>query len=155
MGIKEPLKGSNPRQDAKPRQKTKQITGGAGGASRQDLLHAGKVNANQNRCHGEKCSNQSKRDCDNSMCGRCCRNSQVSCSVHETDIFPHAAPGYATGRVFYDPQPRGYFKGRDDMAQAVNSKQQLRSVLFGPDFHVRDDDVIKAVELWKRGSGGA
>ena len=148
MGIKQPLKICVPRPDTKRWPKIREIAR-EGTAAIQQETHTAKVKANQKKCRGEKCSNQAKRDCDNSMCGRCCRKSQEVCSVHEPDAGARAVTSYVTDRGFYHLEPRGYFNTREDMTQFTDSKKQLQGVVFGPDFKIRDDDIIRAVDMWK------
>ncbi|XP_068675364.1 uncharacterized protein [Montipora foliosa] len=101
----------------------------------------------QRKCRGLRCSNQPKRGCDFDMCGRCCKKIAEPCSVHE-DFSVFEPPVFHGNYSLTKIEPRALFSSKTDLDHLI-SVTPFRSVTFGSDFSVHDDDVIKIVDLCK------
>lgn len=123
FGVKEPLKISTPRtlnhhkkiQEISD-QEAKQITEAA----------KGKQNAQSRKCHGKGCPNQKKKDCDNEMCGRCCRKSGEYCDVHEDAIDVYMPPSYESSYKFHKVEPSAHFECRKKFEEFIKAKKPVR-----------------------------
>ena len=102
-------------------------------------------NVPQSKCPSSDCSNNSKRDCVNGLCGRCCKRSGLWCDVH-VNLFPTR---YQTVRAHDLVKPRVNLAAKEDLDCFLETKEDARAVCFGPDFSVTDDDVIKVLDLCK------
>jgi LRP1 type putative zinc finger protein len=102
-------------------------------------------NVPQSKCPSSDCSNNSKRDCVNGLCGRCCKRSGLWCDVH-VNLFPTR---YQTVRAHDLVKPRVNLAAKEDLDCFLETKEDARAVCFGPGFSVTDDDVIKVLDLCK------
>lgn len=123
FGVKEPLKISTPRtlnhhkkiQEVSD-QEAKQITEAT----------KGNQNPQSRKCHGKGCPNQKKKDCDNYMCGRCCRNSGESCDAHEDAFDVYIPPSYESSHKFHKVEPSAHFENRKKFEEFISVKKPVR-----------------------------
>ncbi|XP_074611453.1 uncharacterized protein LOC141865971 [Acropora palmata] len=101
----------------------------------------------QRRCKGVRCSNQPKRGCYFDMCGRCCKKVGEACTVHE-DMSFFEPPVFHGNYSLMKIEPRVFLSSKTDLDHLVGLTP-FRSVIFGSDFSVHDEDVIKVVDLCK------
>lgn len=97
------------------------------------------------KCPGSGCSNMAKRDCVNTLCGRCCKRSGLWCDVH-VDLFPTR---YQTVRAHDLVKPRVHLARKEDLEGFLETKEEAQTVCFGSQFAVTDSDVIKVIDLCK------
>ncbi|XP_048587895.1 uncharacterized protein LOC5509825 isoform X2 [Nematostella vectensis] len=143
FGIKDPLKVATPRV-LKRNQKLLGMP-----EQEANIINTKKQKAKSHKCSGGGCPNQSKRDCDNAMCGKCCRKTGKSCDVHE-DFSAYVPPEWDSGLgfKFHKVEPSVVFNTEQQFENLTALKKQIKRVEFGPDFSVTDDHVIKVVDLW-------
>ncbi|KAK3733947.1 hypothetical protein QZH41_010767 [Actinostola sp. cb2023] len=146
FGVKEPLKIATPRKlnshqttQDNSKQETKLLT-------EETQKHQ---NKSARKCHGKACSNQNKKDCDNMMCGRCCRNSGKACYAHEDPLDVYIPPQYQSSLKFHNIEPSVYFTNKQKFEEFTSSNnKQISRVGFDGYFSVMDPDLIKVVDLW-------
>ncbi|KAJ7325359.1 hypothetical protein OS493_029908 [Desmophyllum pertusum] len=148
FSIKDPVKVCHPRVDKRLNWNAKEFV------STEELTAAEKPlkksnNQRTSKCKGARCSNQPKRGCDFEMCGRCCKKVSEPCSVHEDAFSVFEPPVFERNYSFFKIEPKVFFSSRDDLENIGNLPAPFRSVTFGSDFSVHDEDLIKAVELCK------
>lgn len=100
-------------------------------------------NVPKTKCPSGDCSNNAKRDCVNGLCGRCCKRSGLWCDVH-VDLFPTR---YQTVRAHDLVKPNMNLSAKKDLDRFLEAKEEARAVVFGHDFPVTDDAVMKVLDL--------
>lgn len=74
------------------------------------------------KCQGKSCPNLNKKDCDNLMCGRCCKKSGNTCAVHEDPFDVYMPPEYKSSHHFRMLEPSVFIANRQKLDEIVTAK---------------------------------
>ena len=122
FGVKEPLKISTPR-TLNQHKKIQEVSE----LEAKQISETSKANQNpqSRKCQGKGCPNQKKKECDNNMCGKCCRNIGEACDIHEDAFDVYAPPSYESSYKFHKIEPSAHFENRKKFDEFISVKKPV------------------------------